>query len=59
VLNGLPATQVNGFTQALEFSAVTPSGAPEPSTWAMMFLGFAGLGLMGWRGSRKAAAQAA
>ena len=58
VLNGLPADQVNGFTQALEFSAVTPS-APEPSTWAMMVLGFAGLGLMGWRGSRKAAAHAA
>jgi hypothetical protein len=35
VLNGLPASQVNGFTQALEFSAVTPS-APEASTWAMM-----------------------
>jgi hypothetical protein len=58
VLNGLPAAQVEGFTQALEFSAVTPS-APEPSTWAMMVLGFAGLGLMGWRGSRKAAARAA
>jgi hypothetical protein len=58
VLNGLPADQVNGFTQALEFSAVTPTGAPESSTWAMMFLGFAGLGLMGWR-SRKAAAHAA
>jgi hypothetical protein len=58
VLNGLPAAQVNGFTQALEFSAVTPS-APEASTWAMMVLGFAGLGLMGWRGSRKAAAHAA
>jgi hypothetical protein len=58
VLNGLPAAQVNGFTQALEFSPVTPS-APEASTWAMMVLGFAGLGLMGWRGSRKAAAHAA
>jgi PEP-CTERM motif len=32
---------------------------PEPSTWAMMFLGFAGLGFMGWRGSRKTAALAA
>ena len=58
VLNGLPASQVNGFTQALEFSAVTPS-APEASTWAMMVLGFAGLGFMGWRGSRKTAALAA
>jgi hypothetical protein len=27
--------------------------APEPSTWAMMLLGFAGLGLMGYRASAK------
>jgi PEP-CTERM motif len=26
---------------------------PEPSTWAMMLLGFGGLGYAGWRGSRK------
>jgi hypothetical protein len=24
-------------------------GAPEPSTWAMMLLGFAGLGFLGYR----------
>jgi hypothetical protein len=29
--------------------------APEPSTWAMMVAGFAGLGLAGYRGSRKSA----
>jgi hypothetical protein len=28
---------------------------PEPSTWAMMILGFAGLGFAGYRASRKAA----
>jgi len=38
---------------------VTTLAAPEPSTWAMMLLGFAGLGFMGWRGSRKTAALAA
>ena len=27
--------------------------APEPSTWAMMLLGFAGLGFMGYRASAK------
>ncbi len=27
-------------------------GAPEPSTWAMMALGFAGLGFAGWRKAR-------
>jgi hypothetical protein len=32
---------------------------PEPSTWAMMLLGFGGLGYAGWRGSRKAALQSA
>ncbi len=36
----------------------TLTGAPEPSTWAMMALGFAGLGFMGMR-SRKASASAA
>jgi PEP-CTERM motif len=58
VLNGLPAAQVEGFTAALEFAPAT-TAVPEPSTWAMMLAGFAGLGLMGWRGSRKAAAHAA
>jgi hypothetical protein len=32
--------------------------APEPSTWAMMLLGFAGLGYVSWRGSRKTAPHA-
>jgi hypothetical protein len=32
---------------------------PEPSTWAMMALGFAVLGFVGWRGSRSGAAKAA
>jgi PEP-CTERM motif len=53
VLNGLPATQVNGFTEALEFSPVTPA-VPEPSTWAMMLAGFAGLGFLGYRKTVKA-----
>jgi PEP-CTERM motif len=34
--------------------SITGSPVPEPSTWAMMAIGFAGLGFMGWRGSRKA-----
>ena len=34
-------------------------GAPEPSTWAMMALGFAGLGFASFRASRKSAALAA
>ncbi len=29
------------------------SGVPEPSTWAMMLLGFAGLGYAGFKRTRK------
>jgi PEP-CTERM motif len=32
---------------------------PEPATWAMMLLGFAGLGFVGYRASRKSAGVAA
>jgi hypothetical protein len=32
-----------------------PTGIPEPSTWAMLILGFGGVGLGGWRRARKAA----
>jgi hypothetical protein len=35
------------------------SGIPELSTWAMMIAGFAGLGVAGYRASRKASAVAA
>jgi hypothetical protein len=35
------------------------TAVPEPSTWAMMLLGFAGLGFAGYRRSRKASAIAA
>jgi PEP-CTERM motif len=37
---------VNGYV-SINFVA-----APEPSTWAMMLLAFAGLGFMGWRSQR-------
>ena len=40
----------------LEFAVnnvIVTSGVPEPSTWAMMIIGFAGLGYMGFRHSRK------
>jgi hypothetical protein len=35
------------------------SAIPEPSTWAMMMLGFAGIGLLGYRRSRRRTAVAA
>jgi hypothetical protein len=48
---------VNGYTQALEFAPQTPA-VPEPSTWAMMFMGFAGLGVAGHRRAQRARAAA-
>jgi hypothetical protein len=35
--------------KAFEFDNLTLSAVPEPSTWAMMLLGFAGLGFMAYR----------
>ena len=40
---------LDGGTTGLSYSAV-----PEPSTWAMMLLGFAGLGFAGYRGAKRA-----
>jgi hypothetical protein len=37
------------------FSATFTSAVPEPSTWAMMMLGFAGLGFMAYRRKSKPA----
>jgi hypothetical protein len=46
VLNGLSGVTPTGFRQALEFEAQIPTGTPEPQTWAMMLIGFAGLGFL-------------
>jgi hypothetical protein len=39
---------ITGFNQAME------TGVPEPRTWGLMALGFACMGLLGWRRSRSA-----
>jgi hypothetical protein len=54
LVNEGTASDITSFTQALEFTpaSFTPS-APEPSTWAMMLLGFAGLGFLGYRSARE------
>ena len=57
---------INGFVYADSFTsnggevhnygytgALPPTTVPEPSTWAMMLAGFAGLGFVGFRRSRK------
>jgi hypothetical protein len=38
--------------------SLTGAVVPEPSTWAMMLLGFAGLGFVGYRASRRTGAAA-
>jgi hypothetical protein len=38
---------ITGFNQSMQSSAI-----PEPATWAMLGLGFAGLSLAGWRKRR-------
>jgi hypothetical protein len=39
-----PQDNVDGFV-----GSPVPEPVPEPSTWAMMLAGFAGLGLLGYR----------
>jgi hypothetical protein len=66
-ITGLGAFKTVSFSStgnAFEFSIIPGAAGvtgsiPEPSTWAMMAFGFAGLGFMGWRGSRKTTAPAA
>ena len=48
-----------GFTYDIAIADPPVRGIPEPSTWAMMLVGFAGLAFAGYRGSRKGAAFAA
>jgi PEP-CTERM motif len=61
-LSVAPATFLTGggdltFETITSLSFTAIGGVPEPSTWAMMLLGFASLGFVSRR-SRKAAAQA-
>jgi len=39
----------------VQFSSSGASAVPEPSTWAMMLIGFAGLGFAGYRRAKNAA----
>jgi hypothetical protein len=64
-----PITQSDDWNDTIyAFKGVAPVGAviggggapgtPEPSTWVMMIMGFAGLGFAGYRTSRKSAVAA-
>lgn len=44
------------WNDAVYTSPSLESAVPEPSTWAMLLIGFAGIGFAGWRGSRPAVA---
>jgi hypothetical protein len=54
---GVSNANDNEFDSGLAFAGVeaggTPITVPEPSTWAMMLLGFAGLGFAGYRQRQK------
>ena len=45
--HALPYTPVSGT------GVIATTGVPEPSTWAMMLLGFVGLGYAGYRGQSR------
>jgi PEP-CTERM motif len=46
------ALDTTAFIQGLG-NAPPPSGVPEPSTWAMLLLGFAGIGFVGYSKAKK------
>jgi subtilase-type serine protease len=55
-LSVVPGTLVGGMNAQDLVVSVTTTPVPEPSTWAMMLAGFAGLGALAYRASRKSAA---
>ena len=57
--SGLTSVSWTATTDTPQFANINVSAVPEPSTWAMMILGFAGLGFMAYRRKSKPALSAA
>jgi hypothetical protein len=58
-LTSITFNQIDGTDGAILAGVTVAGGVPEASTWAMLLVGFAGLGFAGVRASRKSAALAA
>jgi hypothetical protein len=55
-LSVVPGTLVGDLNPEDLALSVTTTAVPEPSTWAMMLAGFAGLAALAYRASRKTSA---
>jgi hypothetical protein len=53
-LHDSPFSAAYGINDGGQAVGVSSVGTPEPSTWAMMLIGFAGLGLAGYRRAKAA-----
>ena len=51
---GVTTIYIKGLSEEAVFDDLSVSSVPEPSTWAMMLIGFAGLGYAGYRRAKKA-----
>jgi hypothetical protein len=56
--SGTQAVVTDGFSFTYELVDPPVASVPEPSSWAMMLVGFAGLGLVGYRASHNGARSA-
>jgi hypothetical protein len=55
---GIKSIAFSSSQKAFEFDNLTVTAVPEASTWAMMILGFLGLGFLGYRKSSKSTGSA-
>ena len=56
-LHNSPNSAAYGLNDAGQAVGVSSIGVPEPSTWAMLLLGFAGLAFAGYRRSERVLGQ--